>query len=225
MYAASGGQHTLRVEGSTHAARVEDLAGEASEVGGTECWSRQDCTVFREELQAFHGANAELELLVLPTHKRQAAHLRAVRVDDAGHYARHVVKRVLWDHDNGWEEPQRFWLDHHQPIHPEESCGQGGRRAVQAGSVAGEIWGLQEWAWRSSREAEVDSGGWQGGVEAGHSEAWASEPADLERHWLGGTEDAPKELLLTAQESGEEAGRPTVEAGHSEAWVSEPADL
>jgi hypothetical protein len=33
-----------------HAARVEDLAGEASEVGGTECWSRQDCTVFRKEL-------------------------------------------------------------------------------------------------------------------------------------------------------------------------------
>ncbi len=30
-----------------HAARVEDLAGEASEVGGTERWSRQDCTMFR----------------------------------------------------------------------------------------------------------------------------------------------------------------------------------
>ncbi len=100
-------QCTLREADSTlcerkaahHAARVEDLAGEASEVGGTVCWSRQDCTVFREELewelQAFHGANAELELLVLQTHKRQAAHLRAVRVDAAGHYARHVVKRVL----------------------------------------------------------------------------------------------------------------------------------
>jgi hypothetical protein len=119
---------------------------------------------------------------------------------------------------------------------------------VQAGSVAGEIWGLQEWAWRSPREAEVDSGGWPGGVEAGPSEAWASRPADLARHrlgetedapeellqsepadlaghWLGETEDAPKELLLTAQEPGEEAGRPRAEAGHSEPWASEPADL
>ncbi len=113
--------------------------------------------MFREELewelQAFRRVNAELELLVLPTHKRQAAHLRAVRVDAAEHYARLVEKRVLWDHDNGWEEPQRFGLDYHQPFHPEESCGQGGRRGVQAGSVAVEIWGLQEGAWRSSREA------------------------------------------------------------------------
>jgi hypothetical protein len=41
----------------------------------------------------------------------------------------------------------------------------------------------------------VDSGGWPGGVEAGRSEAWASKPADLARHWLGETEDAPEELL------------------------------
>jgi hypothetical protein len=121
-------QCTLREADSTlcewkaahHAARVEDLAGEASEVGGTECWSRQDCTVFREELewelQAFRRASAELELLALPAHNRQAAHLRAVRVDAAEQYVRHVVKRVLWDHVNGWEEPQRFGLDHHQPI-------------------------------------------------------------------------------------------------------------
>ncbi len=194
-----------------------------------ECWSRQDCTVFRKELewelQAFRRANAELELLVLPTDKRQAAHLRAKRVDAAGHYARHVVKRVLWDHDNGWEEPQRFRLEQHQPIHPEESCGQGGRRGVQAGSVAGEIWGLQGGAWYPPREAEVDSSGWPERVGAGPSEAWASRPADLARHWLGETEDAPKELLLTAQEPGEEAGRPRVEAGHSEAWASQPADL
>jgi hypothetical protein len=106
-------QCTLREADSTlcewkaahHAARVGDLAGEASEVGGTECWSRQDCTVFRKELewelQAFRRANAELELLFLPTEKRQAAHLRAERVDAAGHYARHVVKRALWDHDHG----------------------------------------------------------------------------------------------------------------------------
>ncbi len=46
------------------------------------------------------------------------------------------------------------------------------------------------------------------GVEAGHSEAWASEPADLEKHWLGGTEDASKELPRTVQGPGEEAGRP-----------------
>ncbi len=86
-------QCTLREADSTlcerkaahHAARMEDLAGEASEVDGTECWSRQDCTVFRKELdwelQAFRGANAELELLVLPTDKRHAAHLRAEKVD------------------------------------------------------------------------------------------------------------------------------------------------
>ncbi len=41
----------------------------------------------------------------------------------------------------------------------------------------------------------MDSGGWPGGVEAGRSEAWASKPADLARHWLGETEDAPEELL------------------------------
>jgi hypothetical protein len=266
-------QCTLREADSTlceqkaahHAARVEDLAGEASEAGGTECWSRQDCTVFRKELewelQAFRRANAELELLVLPTDKRQAAHLRAERVDAAAHYAGQVVERVLLNHDHGWEEPQSFGLDHHQPIRPEESCEQGGRRGVQAGSVADEeggpqrvvqvedeIWGLQEWAWQSPREAEVDSGGRPGGVEAGHSEAWASkpadlarhwlgetedaseellqsEPADLVRHWLGETEDAPKELLRTVQKPGEEAGRPRVKAGHTEAWASEPADL
>ncbi len=205
------------------------------------------------ELQAFRRANAELELLVLPTDKRQAAHLRAEKVDTAGHHARHVVKRALWDHDHGWEEPQRFGLDHHQPIRPEESCEQGSRRGVQAGSVAGkeggpqrvvqmedEIWGLQEWAWHPPREAEVDSGGRPGGVQAGHSEAWASkpadlarhwlgetedapkellqsEPADLARHWLGETEDAPKELLRTVQGPGEEAGRPRLRGESSEA--------
>ncbi len=84
--------------------------------------------------------DAELELLVLPTDRRQAAHLREERVDAAGHYARHVVKRVLWDHDNGWEEPQRFGLDHHQPIHPEESCGQAGEmRAGWPAQSAGRL--------------------------------------------------------------------------------------
>ncbi len=50
------------------------------------------CEELEWELQAFHRANAELELLVLPTHKRQAAHLRAVRVDAAEYYSTHVVK-------------------------------------------------------------------------------------------------------------------------------------
>ncbi len=160
------------------------------------------------ELQAFRGANAELELLVLPTNKRHAAHLRAEKVDAGAHYARQVVERVLWDHDHGWEESQRFGLEHHQPNRPEDSCEQGGRRGVQAGSVADgeggpqrvvqkedEIWGLWKWAWYPPREAEVDSSGWPKRVEAGHSEAWASKPADLARHWLGETEDAPEELL------------------------------
>ncbi len=78
---------------------------------------------------------------------------------------------------------------------PEESCEQGSQQGVQVSSVAdgeggpkrvvqmeGEIWGLQKWAWYPLREAEVDSGGWPGGVKAGHSEAWANEPADLARH-------------------------------------------
>jgi hypothetical protein len=65
--------------------------------------------------------------------------------------------RVLWDHDYGWEEPQRLKLDHHQPICPEESWEQGGWQGVQAGSVPDggggpqgivrtedEIWGLQK---------------------------------------------------------------------------------
>jgi hypothetical protein len=54
----------------------------------------------------------------------------------------------------------------------------------------------------------MDSGGWPERVEARHSEARASEPADLEGHWLGETEAARKELLRTVQEPGEEAGWP-----------------
>jgi hypothetical protein len=122
------------------------------------------------------------------------------------------MERVLWDQDYGWEEPQSLGLDHHQAIRPEENCEQGGRRGVQAGSVADgeggpqrvvqmedEIWGLEKWAWYPPREAEVDSGGSPERVEARHSEAWASGPADLERHWLGETEDASEELLHTVQ--------------------------
>jgi hypothetical protein len=212
-HAARADKALCSLEAAHHAACVGDLAGEASEVrDGTWDWSAQGCTDFWEELnwelQAFRKANTKLELYPMQTVERQAARLRAERVEVAARHAKEVVEEVLWDHDNGWEEPQRFGLNHHQPIHPEESCGQGGRRGVQAGSVAGENWGLQEWAWRSPREAEVDSGGWPGGVEAGHSEAWASRPADLERHWLGGTEDASEELPRTAQGPGEEAGRP-----------------
>jgi hypothetical protein len=259
VHAARGRQDTQRaLKAAHHAACVEVLAGETSEVlDGTKCWSRQDYTVFCRELdwklQAFRRANAELELLVLPTDKRLAAHLRAEKVYAAGHYARHVVERVLWDHNHGWEEPQRFGLDHYRPIRPEESCEQGGRRGVQVGPVAGEeggpqrvvqvedeICAHQEWAWHPPREAEVDSRGWPGGVEAGHSEAWVSkpadlarhwlretedapeellqsEPADLARHWLGETGDAPKELLRTVQGPGEEAGRPRLQGESSEA--------
>jgi predicted hydrocarbon binding protein len=65
-------QCTLREADSTlcerkaahHAACVEALAGEDSEVDGTKCWSRQDCTVFRKELdwelQAFSKAKLSL---------------------------------------------------------------------------------------------------------------------------------------------------------------------
>ncbi len=44
-----------------------------------------------------------------------------------------------------------------------------------------------------------------------------SEPADLARHWLGETEDAPEELLRTVQEPEEEAGRPRLQGEYSEA--------
>jgi hypothetical protein len=111
----------------------------------------------------------------MQTVERQAARLQAEGVEAAARHAREVVERVLWDRKNRWEESQRFGLDHHQSIHPKEL--------------------LQ------------------------------SEPADPAGHWLGENEDAPRELLLTAQEPGEEAGRPGVEAGHSEAWASRPADL
>ena len=117
---------------------------------------------------------------------------------------------------------------------------------MQAGSVAGETEDAPGELPLTAQEPGEEAG--QPGAEAGHSETWASRPADLPRHWLGETEDAPeellqsepadpaehwlgetedapRELLLTAQEPGEEAGRPGVEAGHSEAWASRPADL
>jgi hypothetical protein len=63
-----------------HAAHV--LAGEASRVlDGMMCWSRQDCTEFRKELnwelQAFSKANTELELYPMLWKEKQTAHLRA----------------------------------------------------------------------------------------------------------------------------------------------------
>jgi hypothetical protein len=145
-----------------HATCMEVLANEASEVlDGARCWSRQDCTGFRKELdwewQAFSKANTKLELPGTLMDKRHAAHLRAEKVDAAAHHARQVVERALWDHNYKWEEPQRLGLDHHQPIRPKESCQQGGRRGVLAGSVPDgeggprkvvqiedEIWGLQK---------------------------------------------------------------------------------
>ncbi len=241
------------MEGSTSCRLRRRSGRQGFEVrDGTRDWSAQGWTDFWKELnwglQAFRKANTKLELYPMQTVERQAASLRAERVEAAARHAREVVERVLWDRENRWEESQRFRLDHHQPILLENRCEQGGRRGVQAGSVAGEIWGLQERTWRSPREAKMDSGGGLEGVEAGPSEAWASKPADLLRHWLGETEDAPeellqsepadpaghwlgetedapRELLLTAQEPGEEAGRPRVETGHSEAWASKPADL
>jgi hypothetical protein len=92
---------------------------------------------------AIFKVNTKLELYPMQTVKRQAARLRAERVEAAAHYARQVVERVLWDLDHGWEEPQRFGLDHHQPIRPEESCEQGGRRGVQVSSFADEEGGPQ----------------------------------------------------------------------------------
>jgi hypothetical protein len=134
------------LEAAHHAACVGDLAGEASEVRDGTDWSAQGCTNFWEELnwelQAFRKVNTKLELYPMRTVERQAARLRAERVEAAARHAREVVERVLWDHDHGWEEPQRFGLDHHRPIRLEESCEQGGWRGVQAGSVADEIWGL-----------------------------------------------------------------------------------
>ncbi len=136
----------------------------------------------------------------------------------------------MWDCNHRWRESQRLGLDHHRPIHPEESCGQGGRQGVQAGSVTDggggsqivirtedKIGSLQRWTWCPPWEARTDSGGWPEGVKAGHSEAWTSEPADLARHWLRETEDAQEELLRTVQEPGEEAGRPRPQGKSSKA--------
>jgi hypothetical protein len=188
--------HTLRdadralcdLKAAHHAALVEDLADKASEaLEGAMCWSRRDCTKFREELdwelQAFSKENTKLELYRILRDERRAAHLRAEKVGAAAHHAERAVERVLWDYDCRWRESQRLGLDLHQPIRPEESWGQGGQRGVQAGSVSDggggpqrvvrtedEVWGLQKWAWYPPREAEVDSGGWPEGVEAGHLE-------------------------------------------------------
>ncbi len=111
---------------------MEVLASEV--LDGARCWSRRDCTGFWEELswelRAFSKANTELELPSTRMDKRHAAHLRAEKVRAEAHRARQVLERVLWNHDYGWEEAQRFGLDHHQPIRPEESCKQGGRQGV-----------------------------------------------------------------------------------------------
>jgi len=56
-----------KLKAAHHAAYMEDLAEEASEVlDGTKWWSRQDCIEFRKELnwelQAYYEENNELEL-------------------------------------------------------------------------------------------------------------------------------------------------------------------
>jgi hypothetical protein len=71
----------------------------------------------------------------------------------------------------------------------------------------------------------VQAGSVAGETEDAPEELLQSEPADPAEHWLGETEDAPRELLPTAQEPGEEAGRPGTKTGHSETWASRPADL
>jgi hypothetical protein len=217
-----------------HAACIEDLADEALEVqDGTWEWSAQDCTDSRKELdwelQAFRKANTKLGLYLMEMVERREARQRAERVETAARRAREAIERVRWE-----------------SIHPEESCGQGGRQGVQAGSVAGETEDVLEellqgepadpaehWLGETedapgelpltAQEPGEEAG--QPGAEAGHSETWASRPADPAEHWLGETEDAPRELLLTAQEPGEEAGQPGVEAGHSEVRAGEAADL
>ncbi len=89
-------QCTLREADSTlcewkaahHAACVGDLAGEAFEVqDGTRDWSAKGCTDFWKELnwglQGFRKANTKLELYPMQTVERQAARLRAERVEAA----------------------------------------------------------------------------------------------------------------------------------------------
>ena len=71
----------------------------------------------------------------------------------------------------------------------------------------------------------MQAGSVAGETEDAPEELLQSEPADPAEHWLGEIEDAPRELPLTAQEPGGEAGRPGAEAGHSETWASRPADL
>ncbi len=68
-------------------------------------------------------------------------------------------------------------------------------------------------------------GRWPGGVEAGHSEAWASEPADLARHWLGETKDAPEELLQSEPADLARHWLRETEDAPEELLQSEPADL
>jgi hypothetical protein len=124
------------------------------------------------------------------TGRRQAARLRAERVDAAAHRAKQVVERVLWDFDYRWRKSQRLRLDHHWLLHTDESWGQGGRLRVQAVSATDErggpqkvmqtahddqvlvrgppkdkIWGLQKQAWCPQREARIDYSGWLERVE------------------------------------------------------------
>jgi hypothetical protein len=206
VHAVRSGQYTLRAEGSTSRRLCGSPGRRVFKVlDGTMWWSRQDCTEFRKELnwelQVFSKGNAELELPSTLRDKRHAAHLRAEKVCAAAHHARQILERVVWDHDYGWEEPQRLGLDHHQPTRPEESWGQGGQRGVQAGYLAERGGGSQRVVRTEDKIGSLRRWTW-----CPPWEAWASEPADLTRHWLGETEDAPEGLLCIVQEPEEEAG-------------------
>jgi hypothetical protein len=185
-------QCTLREGDSTlceqksahHAACVEALASEASVADGTKCWSRQDCAVFCKELdwelQAFRKANAELELLVLPMDKREAAHLRAEGVGAAAHCARQVVERVLWNHDCGWEESQRLgWIIISPSAQRRAASGAAGEECRPALSLTGKAsprelcrWRTRSGAFRSGPGTHRERPKWIRQM-AGRSRGWA----------------------------------------------------
>jgi hypothetical protein len=114
-----------------HAACMEDLASEASEVLNRTKWrSRQDCMEFRKkldrELQAYEKANNELELSKMSTDMRLSVRLQAERVEAKG-IVQGKMWRVLRDFDYRWRESQRLRPDHLRLLHTDDSWGQDGR--------------------------------------------------------------------------------------------------
>jgi hypothetical protein len=80
MHSARSAQRDAdrELKATHHAARMVDLAGEASEVlDGMTSWYRQDCSKFCKELdwelKAIDEVNTKLELPCMPTDRRQAA--------------------------------------------------------------------------------------------------------------------------------------------------------